>query len=81
MIARNGFLGGSQPGLPSPHWACGSDGGSQPVAARGRESGWQRHMSSGGSQPNADTIDHNGFLGGSQPRVAVATLDPQRFHE
>ena len=54
MIVRIGFLGGSQPGWSSPNWARGSDGDSQPVAARGGESGWRRHMISGGSQPKAD---------------------------
>ena len=35
--------------------------------ARGGESGWRRHMSSGGSQPNADMITRNGFPGVVNP--------------
>ena len=40
--------------------------------ARGGESGWRRHMSSGGSHPNAGMITRNGFPGGSQPGLALS---------
>jgi hypothetical protein len=35
--------------------------------AKGGGAGWRRHISSGGSQPNADMIAQNGLPGGSQP--------------
>ena len=44
--------------------------------ARGGESGWRRHMSSGGSHPNAGMITRNGFPGGSQPGLALGRRVP-----